>query len=372
MSWNYAQPVTIRFGNGRIAELVKEINALGGSKGILITSPSFEKSGLIQKIVSDSQPLIKAVYSNVNPNPDITECEGCIALIREHQCDFVVALGGGSVLDCAKAAALMATADLPVSAYMDNASLLPAKGLPLIAVPTTAGTGSEISSVSVLSDHIKKVKKPLATPAFFPTLAIIDPELTLTVPPHITACTGMDVLCHALEAFWSRQHQPICDSFAINAIRLVMQNLKTVYDEPNNLPARERMAEASLLAGLAFTVPRTNCSHACSYPLTNDLGIPHGEACAITIDYFMRINAQADDGRLRMLAGMLGYGSASELADAITQLKKDIGIMPDLKTFNLTDGQIEGLVQNSQNPILKLNPVEITPAMLREMYNQMR
>ena len=372
MFWNYAQPVSIRFGNGRIAELGREINALGGRTGILITSPSFEKRGFVQKIIADSNQLIKAVYSNVNPNPDITECEDCIALIRKHQCDFVVALGGGSVLDCAKAAALMATAGLPVSAYMDDASLLPAKGLPLIAVPTTAGTGSEISSVSVLSDHQKKVKKPLATPAFFPTLAIIDPELTLTVPRHTTACTGMDVLCHALEAFWSRQHQPICDSFAINATRLVMQNLRTACDEPGNLTARERMAEASVLAGLAFTVPRTNCSHACSYPLTNDLGIPHGEACALTIDHFMRINAKDDDGRIKMLANMLGYPSAFDLADAITQLKKDIGIMPDLKAFNLTDEQVESLVQNSQNPILKLNPVEITPDMLRDMYNQMR
>lgn len=156
MFWNYAHPVSIRFGNGRIAELGKEINALGGKTGILITSSSFEKRGFVQKIIADSNQLIKAVYSGVNPNPDITECEDCIALIRKHQCDFVVALGGGSVLDCAKAAALMATADLPVSAYMDNASQLPAKGLPLIAVPTTAGTGSEISSVSVLSDHLKK------------------------------------------------------------------------------------------------------------------------------------------------------------------------------------------------------------------------
>ncbi len=372
MSWNYAQPVTIRFGNGRIKELGDAITRLGGRRGILITSDSFRKQGFIEKTIKDSNGLICTAYSDVKPNPDVTECEACIALIKEHQCDFVVAVGGGSVLDCAKAAALMATADTPVTAYMAGEAALPPQSLPLIAVPTTAGTGSEISSVSVLSDHALKVKKPLATPAFFPKTAIIDPELTLTVPRHTTACTGMDVLCHALEAYWSRQHQPICDSLAINALRLVLENLKTACNEPENLVAREKMAEASLLAGLSFTVPRTNCSHACSYPLTNDLGIPHGEACALTIDYFLRVNAREDDGRIAVLARMLGFASPLALANAIVRLKREIGILPNLKAFNLTDEQIDGLVQNSQNPILKLNPVEITTAMLRKMYNQLR
>jgi alcohol dehydrogenase len=372
MSWNYAQPVTIRFGNGRVKELEDAITQLNGKRGILITSDAFAKNGLAQQITNDSHGLICAVYSHVQPNPDVTECEACIALIKEHQCDFVVALGGGSVLDCAKAAALMATADTPVTAYMAGEMPLPPQSLPLIAIPTTAGTGSEISSVSVLSDHALKIKKPLASPAFFPKIALIDPELTLTMPRHLTACTGMDVLCHAMEAFWSRQHQPVCDSLAINALRLVFENLKTACDAPSNLAAREKMAEASLLAGLSFTVPRTNSSHACSYPLTNDLGIPHGEACALTIDYFLRINAHEDDGRIAMLSRMLGFASPLALADAICRLKRDIGIMPNLKAFNLTDEQIESLVQNSQNPILKLNPVDITPEMLREMYNQLR
>lgn len=373
MFWNYTQPVTIRFGNGRISELGKEIIGLGGSKGILITSRSFEKRGFIQKIIDDSNNLIKVAYSQVSPNPDITECEDCVKLIRDNQCDFVVALGGGSVLDCAKAAAVFAKGTLPSATYMDDISKLPTTRLPFIAVPTTAGTGSEISSVTVLSDHVKGVKKPLAGPAFYPDLAIIDPELTLTLPRDITAATGMDVLCHAIEGYWSRNHLPICDALAVHAIRTTLNNLRTACDQPDNLEARERMAEASVIAGLAFTVPRTTSSHACSYPLTNDLGIPHGEACALTIDYFMRINARGDaDGRLQALAAMLGYASALELADAITQLKKDIGIMTDLKQFNLTDDQIEMLVKGSQNPILKLNPVEITEEMLREMYLSFR
>ena len=372
MVWNYMQPVTIHFGNGRIRELGGEIEKLGGSRGMLITSPSFVKRGMVDKISSDSGGRIAAVFGSVSPNPDVTECQACVDIIRENNCDFVVAVGGGSVLDCAKAAAVMCTAEYPVRAYMQDAGLLPDTRIPLIAVPTTAGTGSEITCVSVLSDHELGVKKPLVSDAFYPALALVDPELTYSVPRHITACTGMDVFCHAVEAYWSRNHQPVCDALAVHALRLVLENLRTACDEPDNILAREKMAEASVVAGLAFNIPKTNCSHVCSYPLTTLLGIPHGEACALTIDHFMRVNAAQDDGRLQQLAKMLGYADAFELADAVMDLKSYIGVMPDLKQFALNDERLEELVQASRHPNLRNNPVEITEDMLREMYLKLR
>ena len=372
MNWNYMQPVTIRFGGGRIRELDLEIEKLGGSRGILITSASFKRRGVADQIVAGSGGRIVCVYSSVSPNPDVMECEKCISLIRENACDFVVALGGGSVLDCAKAAAVMCTADAPVRAYMDGSRTLPESRIPMIAVPTTAGTGSELTCVSVLSDHELGVKKPLVCDGFYPSLALVDPELTHSVPRHTTACTGLDVLCHAVEAYWSRNHQPICDALAVHALRLVFENLRTACDEPENAPAREKMAEASVMAGLAFNMPKTNCAHVCSYPLTNLLGIPHGEACALTIDYFMRINAAGDDGRLLQLASMLGYENAFALADAVTALKRDIGAMQDLKSFELDDAKLEALVQASLHPNMRNNPVEITEDMLRAMYASLR
>lgn len=373
MIWNYMQPVTIHFGSGRIHELGSEIEKLGGRKGILITSPSFVKRGVAEKVRSDSDGRIAVVFSGVSPNPDVQECEACVRLIRENECDFVVALGGGSVLDCAKAAAVMCTAEHPVRAYMQDAGLLPDTRIPLIAVPTTAGTGSEITCVSVLSDHEMALKKPLVCDGFYPVLALVDPELTYSVPRHITACTGMDVFCHAIEAYWSKNHQPVCDALAVHALRLVLGNLRIACDEPDNAEAREKMAEASVIAGLSFNMPKTNCSHVCSYPLTNMLGIPHGEACALTIDHFLRINAEADaDGRIGDLARMLGYENAMQMADAITELKQYIGVMPDLKQFNLDDERLEKLVQASKHPNLRNNPVEITEEMLREMYQNLR
>lgn len=373
MIWNYMQPVTIHFGNGRIRELGGEIEKLGGSRGILITSPSFVKRGMVDQISKDGGGRIAVVYSSVSPNPDVTECQTCVDMIRAHNCDFVVAVGGGSVLDCAKAAAVMCTAEYPVRAYMQDASLMPQTRIPLIAVPTTAGTGSEITCVSVLSDHELGVKKPLVSDAFYPALALVDPELTYSVPRHITACTGMDVFCHSVEAYWNRNHQPVCDALAVHALRLVLENLRTAYDEPDNALAREKMAEASVVAGLAFNLPKTNCSHVCSYPLTNLLGIPHGEACALTIDHFMRINAAGDtDGRILQLAKMLGFENAFELADAVAELKAYIGVMPDLKQFAIDDEMLEKLVQISMHPNMRNNPVDITEDMLREMYQKLR
>ena len=372
MIWNYTQPVTIHFGNGVIGSLNDEIRKLGGTRGILITSPSFEKRGMADKIKDDSDGLIKTVYSQVSPNPDVKECEACISLIHENDCDFVVALGGGSVLDCAKAASVICTTDKSVTACVEDMSLLPDTHIPVIAVPTTAGTGSEITSVSVLSDHEKGTKKPIFSDALYPFVAIVDPELTYTVPPYITACTGMDVLCHAIEAYWSKHHQPICDALALHALQTVLENLRTAYSEPDNPIAREKMAEASVIAGLAFTIPKTTSSHACSYPLTNRLGIAHGEACALTIDSFLEINGKHDDGRLAFLAKQLGFGSIDALADEIRSLKADIGMMTDLKAFAMRDEMFELLVKESQHPNLLNNPVEITEEMLRELYRKLR
>lgn len=371
MNWNYSQPVNVHFGNGRLKDLYAEIEKLGGEKGWLITSPSFVRKGLAEKIVRESSGKILGVTSGVSPNPEVSECEACVKILRENGCDFVVALGGGSVLDCAKAAAAMVTENFAVEHYMERGAVMPKRSLPLIAIPTTAGTGSEITSVSVLSDHAKGIKAPLSCEAFYPKVAIVDPELTYSVPKHITACTGMDVLCHALEAYWSKHHQPTCDALAVHALRLVFKNLRTACDDPTNAEAREKMAEASVIAGMAFTIPKTTSAHACSYPLTNLLGIAHGEACALTIDRFLDINAAHDDGRLKALALDLDFATVAELEAAIRLLKDDIGMMPDLKSFHVGEELFEKLVQGSKHPNLLNNPVEITEDMLVNLYRSL-
>ena len=226
-----------------------------------------------------------------------------------------------------------------------------------------------MTCVSVLSDHANGKKAPIVSEGFYPAAAIIDPELTYTMPPQVTAGTGIDVLSHAIEGYWSKGHQPICDVLAMHAAELVFKYVYRAYRKPDDEEAREKMCEASLIAGLAFTLPKTTSSHACSFPLTNIYHFPHGEACGLTLDYFIRINAKGEGGeRVEEFARRIGFKDAEEMADAVLELKKKIGLRCDLKDLELDDDQIAELVRISRHPNLYNNPVEITDEMLDEMY----
>lgn len=371
MSWEYLQPVTIKFGCGVRKELKDEAKKYGCENGLLVSDPFFVNSGLAEQIVAQSCGMLTGIFGNVSPNPDVTEVDECAKIIRENHHGFVAALGGGSALDCAKAAASICLTEDSIRKYHGTGVAMPVAHLPLFALPTTAGTGSEVTCVSVLTDHENGKKSPIVSNGFYPTEALIDPELTYSMPPKVTAQTGIDVLCHALEGFWSKGHQPVCDALALHAAKLVFAYLKRAYANPDDKTAREKMAEASVTAGLAFTLPKTTASHACSFPLTNIYHIPHGEACGITIDYFARINAQADGGRLAEFARELGFDSVDAMADAIHELKKELGLRCGLADLSLTGGQIDELVRISRHPNLYNNPVDITDDMLYEMYNKL-
>lgn len=372
MDWNYLQPVKIRFGKGRVKEIGELAKQLGCKKGMLITGPFFLKNKMADQMIADSEGLLAMAFGDISPNPDVEEVDACADVIRKEGIDFIVTLGGGSSMDAAKAAASIALTKDSIREYHGTGKAMPQNHLPLIAVPTTAGTGSEVTCVAVLTDRKNKKKAPIVSDGFYPDYAIIDPELTYTMPPKVTAGTGIDVLSHALEGYWSKGHQPICDACAVHAAELVFQYLYRAFENPEDEEAREKMCEASLIAGLAFTLPKTTASHACSFPLTNLYHIPHGEACGLTLDYFTRINQNADGQRVLKLAKKLGFSDAEAMADEIYRLKQKMGLRTDLKDFHLTDAQVGELVKISRHPNLYNNPVEITDEMLKEMYESMR
>lgn len=369
--WNYSQPVKIIFGNGQVEEIKNLMNIEGWENGLIVAAPNFISSGLTTKLMEESKGRLTAVFADFSPNPDVVEVDACAALIRKNGHGCVVALGGGSAMDLAKAAASSALAGDSIKDYHGTGKALPPEHLPLIALPTTAGTGSEVTCVSVLTDHELGKKVPIVSENFYPDYAVIDPELTYSMPSYVTACSGMDVLAHAIEGYWSKAHQPICDACAIQAIRLALKYLYRAFTNPNDAEAREKMCEASLIAGLAFTLPKTTSAHACSYPLTNIYGIAHGEACALTLDYFMRVNAENDDGRMRELAQALGYDDMFGLADTISGLKQKLQLRCDMKDFKLSKEKIDELVQTSHHPNMLNNPVTITDDILYDMYNKL-
>lgn len=372
MLWDYQQPVAIRFGNGRVRE-IKDVAAEMGltEGGLLVSEKLFATNGTAEKIVKDSEGTISEIFSDFSPNPDVTEVDKAAALIREKHLKFVVAMGGGSAMDLAKSAASIAFTNDSIADYHGTGKAMPQEHLPIIAVPTTAGTGSEVTCVSVLTNRALGKKAPIVSDGFSPSVAIIDPELTYSVPPHVTASTGMDVLSQAIEGYWSKGHQPICDACAIHAAPLVFKYLPIAVAEPDNAEARQKMCEASVIAGLAFTLPKTTSSHACSFPLTNIYGIPHGEACGLTLDWFARVNADAQHGRVQEFARAIGFKNVDAMADAIQELKVKVGLRTGLKDLNLNAEQIADLVRISRHPNLYNNPVEIADDMLQDMYEHL-
>lgn len=376
MQWEFNLPVKLVFGSGKRNDLAKYIDEIGGSRGVLVCGNSFCKNGVADEFLRLGGGKIVEIFSDIRPNPTTDNVNDCVRLMREVDADFAVALGGGSPMDCCKAACAIARGDDNIEPYHSlGKPILAKEAIPMIAVTTTSGTASEVTNISVLTDINKNLKQPMNDPAMYPKIAVIDPELTLTVPPQVTASTGLDVLSHAIESYWSTLNQPICSACSIYAARLVFEWLEKAYTEPENLTAREKMAEASIVAGVAFSHPRTTGSHACSFPLTNIYGIPHGEACAFTLDYFVKFNAKhADsDGRLDALAKDCGFDSAYEMADEISAMKKRMGMRSRLSEIGCTsDEQIAELTKKSMSMLMKRNPIELSESDIGEMYNKLK
>lgn len=357
----YSQPVRIFFGEGMLERLSEILGQLGSDRCVLVCGGHFaEKAEQLQR----SAPEICAVFSGVEPNPRLSGVAEVIRLAREHNADTVIGIGGGSSIDTAKFAAACARGSSSAEHCFTTAAF-PDDRLKIVAIPTTAGTGSEVTQVSVISHGSEK--KTINHPAFMPSAAIVDPQLTYSVPPRTTMNTGLDALAHALEGFWSRNHQPICDLYAAEAVRLILENLERAYLGGDS-DARRSMSMASLLAGLAFAQPKTAASHACSYPLSADYHLPHGEACAFTLDSLVRINA---DDRLEALCHSVGLSGSGELADRIAGFKALGRLRTRLSELENVD--IEKLAEDcAAHPLMKNNPVLLDKAALVRMFEGLK
>lgn len=369
-NFTYAQPVKIYFGAGKLNELGEIAEKNGYKRGGLIADSIFIKNGLAQSL-KEKTPCIIGVFSEFSPNPMLNEVLAAAAKLKEWQVDFVVALGGGSALDLAKFAASMVYAQHDIRDYFFGKKTFSSEHLPLFAVPSTAGTGSEVTTVSVCTDDDTGIKAPLLHKNFLPEIAIVDSQLTLSVPPFVTALTGMDALSHALEAFWSINHQPICDLLATAACRLIFANLETAYADGRNPTARHNMSLAALYAGLAFSQTKTAACHACSYPLSSDYNLAHGEACAFTLDSITRLNAAAEGGRVERLAKEIGIENANAMADKIYAMKKAMGLRCTLAECGIED--ISALSEKCvAHTLMNNNPVKIDKSTMIKIFENLR
>ncbi len=361
--FTYYQPVKIYFGCGRFKELEGVLRELGLKKCVVVCGKHFAPEA---KRLAENIDAVCAYYGEVEQNPQLSGIIETARLAKENNADAVIGIGGGSSIDTAKFAAAIAKGNDEALSYYRGTVPFPKERLAIIAVPTTAGTGSEVTQVSVVSNGTEK--RTINNPVFMPTAAIVDPELSASVPPRTTMNTGLDAMAHALEGYWSRNHQPISDLMAIESVRLILENLEKAFADGSNMDARSGMAYAALLGGLSFALPKTAASHACSYPLSEDYHLPHGEACAFTLDSLVKINA---DDRLEYLCRRVGLSGTDELAEKIAELKKLAGLRSRLS--QLGDVDMDKLVHDcAVHPLMNNNPVKLDENTLREMFEALR
>ncbi|MSS84610.1 iron-containing alcohol dehydrogenase [Actinomycetaceae bacterium WB03_NA08] len=360
-SWVQYSPTRIIFGRGETQNVGNSLSQTGHRSVLLVADPFMAHSGVADKLVAASQGIIRGVYSDVDPNPTVHNVNGAVAAAKKIQADGIVALGGGSVIDASKAAAAAIGSDVSAEDLVTGSPV--SRALPIIAVPTTAGTGSEVTPVAIISWEEKDIKFPLGSPLLFPELAIVDSTLVYSAPPRIIATAGVDVIAHCLDALSSVKHTPLSDMNALNGAEIAFANLeKAVNDKDHD--SIDAMMLASLIAGLAFSQTGTTGSHAASYYLTSKYGVPHGEATAFTEDAWIRVNAQARP-EINTLLQRIGFKDADEAADRLNVVKANIGMRMTLEEINVPLEDIEIVAQktleanNYKNNVAQLSLAEV-------------
>lgn len=339
--WKFYQPVNVIFGEGELKNLGKYMEERHLNRAFLVADAFLVNSGAAARVEQYAAGKIAGVSSDVEPNPTLKNVSDVVEKASALNADCMIAFGGGSAMDCAKAASAVLAEHCDVGELLNGYQIT--KALPIIAVPTTAGTGSEVTAGAVLSDKERGLKAAIFSQALFPTLALVDPELTYTVPAKVTAATGLDVLAHAFDAMTSVKANHVTDALALEAAKLSVKYLQRAVKDGQDKEARAGMAQASTIAGLAFSQTGTTGSHACSYILTSRYHMPHGEACAFTLDSWILINSKVKP-ELNDYAAELGFADVTELSDWINKLKKEFEMRLTLREIGAGQDDLASIV----------------------------
>ena len=364
--FDFATPRYIAFGAGALKQL-PEIAAPYPSPLLLVVGGrSLKKSGgldaitaLLKKAGKDS-----VVFSGVESDPSIETVDRGTELCRKEGCRFIVGVGGGSVLDCAKAISGMATNGGSLREYLEGEKAIAKEALPYLAVPTTSGTGAEATRNAVITNRQKGYKRSLRHRFLVPAAAIVDPELTLDLPPALTAACGMDALAQLIEPFVSTKSNPVTDALALTGMELIGRFLARAVANGRDREAREGMSLASLLSGMALANAGLGLAHALSHPLGSRFGVPHGVGCAILLPLVMEFNLSAAPLKLARAAEALGVKTAGlEPADAarrgvewVRKLAREIGIPPRLSQWGVKETDLVALARESLGSSREGNP----------------
>jgi alcohol dehydrogenase len=359
------------FGVGAVETLPNEIKRAKGTRVLLVTDPGIKSAGVLDSVASvlARAKVDFSVFAEVEPDPKIEVALAAVEAAKAAGPDLIVGLGGGSSLDISKVTSVLMANAGPIDKYF-GMEMVPQAGVPLILIPTTAGTGSEMTSICVLSDTKNNVKKGIVSEHMFARAALLDPQLTLALPPRVTAMTGMDALVHAIESFVGVRASIFTDTLNLKAIRLVAENLRPAYANGANLAARENMLHASCLAGMAFSNTQNGLDHAMALAIGGKFHLPHGLLTAFILPWVMEYNLIAAPQKYIGIAKAFGerpkrmsqIEAARLSVKAIKSLLDDVGISYRLSDYDVPREEFQALAKATIGAVrlISNNPRSVT------------
>jgi len=379
MEFSFFTAHKIVFKKGAIDELVTHIKPLG-SNFMLVVDPFFLNSPTMESIKKQFEEagLRYVAFGDVRGEPTVEMVDEVTALAVKEGCDAVISIGGGSCIDTGKATAALITNGTPALDYMEvvgKGKKVTVEPVPFVAIPTTAGTGSEVTKNAVLGSHVMNFKRSMRSDSMIANVTIVDPLLTVGCPKRVTANSGIDAATHLIEAYTTWRANPISDGLCMSGIELVGKYLRRAYDDGNDIEAREGMSAAALIGGMAFANSGLGAAHGIGMAVGIAYNVPHGEACGIMLPHIMKLNAPHVLSRMARVGELLTgkhYASEQEAADAavdfIFDLCAHMDIKPDFKHLNIPKEQIPALAKASFGTSMSSNPIQLTQEQWEEFF----
>jgi alcohol dehydrogenase class IV len=368
------------FGAGarhRVGDYARHFSA---RRVLIVSDPGVIAAGWLKEVQDDLEKvgIPWVVFQALTPNPkDHEVMAGALLYAREH-CDVIVAVGGGSVVDCAKGIGIVHSNRCDITAF-EGVDRVNIPGPPLICIPTTAGAAADVSQFCIICNTPGRYKMAIISKSMVPDVSLVDPETTLTMNPYLTACTGLDALTHAIEAYVSTASSPIVDLHALAAIKLLWHNIETAVSQPTLMPARENMVLGSLQAGIAFSNASLGAVHALAHPLGGYLDLPHGECNALLLEHVIRFNAATAPERYQQIAEAMGIDPrglspremVGRITDAILARRTRLGVLGSLETRGVRAADIPELASHAvKDACLVTNPRRATINDIKVIYGE--
>ena len=359
-------PAEIAFGPGVSADLPGKLASF--RKILLVAGTHFTKTPDFEKLRDSLKDFELRIETGIHAEPPLEDVDRVTASGRDFEADAVVAVGGGSVIDCAKAAAALIPLEGSCAEYFSGEKTIPGKGLFFAALPTTSGTGAEITNNAVLTDKATKIKKSLRHPSMVANLAMVDPLLTMSCPPALTAASGLDAFVQAFESFTSPKATAVSQSLSCAALVKFAANLEKACQDGSDVSARTEMAEGSMLSAMAFSQTGLGAIHGLAHPIGSLLGVPHGKACAALIPAVVEWNLPLCEKQYGEIARRCGFGSTAEdFLNICLALCKKTGVKAGFRDFGLNESHFEFIVKNCRSASMKLNPRPMSDDEVRNM-----